>query len=235
MTMVRILCTLLLMAVPYFSSALEPIFSLKGKSIILDSSPSTLGVVYNADAVHKKDFSKRTQSTSEFAGKEIAITNVNVINWDKKSQGLIMEFSCEGKNFCFYFPQNIHTSDITKGKPFSRFYSGTFMDMYQNMDDSHYVEPNRICITFWLSEDVDFLQSKIGSTFRWDDSGDTYLFTGFDLTKRKFEYRKFDKAEIKPSNTIATDIHPKKTSDKPYRFVSWSPDMEILKHIIWED
>lgn len=233
MAMVKILCTLLLMAIPFFSSALEPIFMLKGKSIILDSSPSTLGVVYNADAVTKNDFSKKTLSSCEFAGKEIAITNVNVINWDKKSQGLIIEFSCEGENFCFYFPQKIHTSDITKRKPFSRFYTGTFMDMYQNKDDSHYVEPDRICLTFWPSEDVDFLKSKIGSTFRWNDSDDTYLFTGFDLAKRKFEYRKFDKGEIKPSITIATEINPNLTSGKPYRHATWFPNMDILNHIVW--
>ena len=229
MTMVRILCTFLLMAVPFISSALEPIFTLKGKSIILDSSTSTLGVVYNADALLKNDFSKKTLSSYEFAGKEIAITNVNVINWDKKSQGLIIEFSCEGENFCFYFPQKIHTSDITKRKPFSRFYTGVFMDRYQNTDDSHYVEPDRICLAFWLPEDVDFLQSKIGSTFRWKDTGDTYLFTGFDLIKRKFEYRKYNKGEVKPSNTTATSIHPKNTSDMQYRFVPWYSDADNLK------
>lgn len=233
MTMVRVLCIILLMAVPFFSSALEPIFMLKGKSIILDSSPSTLGVVYNADALPKNDFSKKTLSSHEFAGKKIAINNVNVINWDKKNQGLIIEFSCEGENFCFYFPQKIHTSDITKRKPFSRFYTGTFMDMYQNTDDSHYVEPNRICLTFWLSEDVDFLQSKIGSTFRWNDGGDTYLFTGLDLAKREFEYRKFDKGEIKPSNTMVEGIHPYMTSDKSYRLEPWSLNMDILDRIVW--
>lgn len=235
MTMVRILCTLLLMAVPFISSALEPIFTLKGMSIILDSSTSTLGVVYNADALPKNDFSKKTLSSYEFAGKEIAITNVNVINWDKKSQGLIIEFSCEGENFCFYFPQKIHTSDITKRKPFSRFYTGVFMDRYQNTDDSHYVEPDRICLTFWLPEDVDFLQSKIGSTFHWNNSEDTYLFLGFDLAKSKFEYRKFDKGEIKPSNTIVTEIHPMNTSGRSYRCVHWYPGMDILKQIVWED
>lgn len=234
MKMVRILCTLLLMAVPLLSSALEPIFTLKGKSIILDSSTSTLGVVYNADAVSKNDFSKKNQSPLEFAGKEIVITNVNVINWDKKSQGIITEFSYDGENFCFYFPQKIHTSDITKGKPFSRFYSGTFMDRYQNSDDSHYVEPKRICIKFWLAEDVNFLKSKIGSTFRWNDSKDIYIFTGFDLVKRKFEYRKFDKGEIKPSNTSFTEIYPKYTA-KQYRFELWNPNMGILKQIVWEE
>lgn len=233
--MVRILCTILLMAVPFFSCALEPIFTLKGKSIILDSSTSTLGVVYNADAIPKNDFSKKTQSSYEFAGKEIAVTNVNVINWNKKSQGLIVEFSCEGNNFCFFFPQNIHTSDISKRKPFSRFYSGVFMDMYQNKDDSHYVEPNRICLTFWLSDDVDFLQSKIGSTFRWNGNGDTYLFTGFDLIRRKFEYRRFNKGEIKPSNTITTELHPKSTIDKTYRFLPWYSNADNLRNIVWEE
>ena len=235
MTMVRILCTLFLVAVPFFSSALEPIFTLKGKSIILNSSPSTLGVVYIADALPKNDFSKKTLSSQEFAGKKIAITNVNVINWDKKSQGLIIEFSCEGEKFCFYFPQKIHTSDITKRKPFSRFYSGAFRDRYQNTDDSHYVEPNRICLAFWLSEDVDFLQSKIGSTFRLNDGNVTYLFTGLDLAKRKFEYRKFDKGEIKPSNTMFIDINPNMTSDESYRLDPWSPNMDILNHIVWEE
>lgn len=235
MIIVRILCTLLLLAVPFFSSALEPIFSLKGKSIILDSSTSTLGVVYNADAVPKNDFSKKTQSSHEFAGKEIVITNVNVINWDKKSQGLIIEFSCKGENFCFYFPQNIHTSDISMHKPFSRFYSGSFMDRYQNTDDSHYVKPDRIYLKFWLSEDIDFLKSKIGSTFRWNNSGDTYLFIGFDLEKKKFEYRKVDKGEIKPSNSIITQINPANTSDNPYKFVPWYPNMNILKNIVWEE
>lgn len=233
--MIRIICTLFLMVFPFLSSALEPIFSLRGKSIILDSSTSTLGVVYNADAVPKNDFSKKTLSSNEFAGKEIAITNVNVINWDKKSQGLIIEFSCEGSNFCFYFPQNIHTSDISKGKPFSRFYSGTFMDMYQNSDDSHYVVPSRIRITFWLSDDVEFLKSKIGSTFHWGDSKDDNLFIGFDLDKRKFEYRRIVKGEIKPSNTVTYDIRPNYTSSKQFRFEQWNPGLDILKDIVWEE
>lgn len=235
MIMARFFFTLLLMTIPFFSSALEPIFTLKGKSIILDSSPSTLGVVYNADAVINNDFSKKNLSAYEIAGKELDITNVNIINWDKKSQGLIIEFTCEGQNFCFYFPQQIHTSDISKGKPFSRFYSGSFMDRYQNKDDSHYVKPNRICLTFWLSEDVNFLQSKIGSKFHWNDGKDTYLFTGLDLTKRKFEYRKFDEGEIKPSKTITTDIQPAKTCCERYRLAPWYPGLDILKNIVWEE
>lgn len=235
MTMARIFCNLLLMAVPIFSFALEPIFTLKGKSIIMDSSPSTLGVVYNAEAILKKDFSKNTLSSHEFAGKKLAITNVNVINWHKKSQGLIIEFSYEDQNYCFYFPQNIHTSDINKGKPFSRFYSGTFMDRYQNMDESHYVEPNRICLSFWLSEDIEFLQSKIGSKFHWNNSNDTYLFTALDLAKRKFEYRKFEQGEIKPTNTMVTEILPTMTCGKRDRFVIWHPGIDILKRIVWEE
>lgn len=233
--MSRLFCTLFLMVIPFFSFALEPIFMLIGKSIILDSSPSTLGVVYNADAVPKKDFSKKTLSANEFAGKKLAVTNVNIINWDKKNQGLIVEFSCEGQNYCFYFPQNIHTSDISKGKPFSRFYSGTFMDMYQNRDDSHYVEPNRICLTFWLAEDIDFLQSKIGSKFHWINSQQTYIFTGFDLAKKKFEYRKFDEGEIKPSNTMTTDIHPSNTCGDRDISLKLNPGIDILKQIVWVD
>lgn len=233
MTMVKFLFTILLMAIPFFASALEPIFKLKGYSIILDSSTSTLGVVYNADAITKNDFSKKNLSSYEFAGKKITINYVNVINWDKKSQGLIIKFTYEDENFCFYFPQNIHTSDITELKPFSRFYSGKFMDMYQNQDECHYVEPYRICLTFWLSDDVDFLQSKIGSTFRWKDSEDTYLFVGFDLVKRIFEYRKISPDEIKPSNTLFIGLHPSNTSGKPHTSVRWHPHMYILNDIVW--
>lgn len=141
MTHIKYYFTLLIILLPFVTSAFEPIFKLKDQTIMLASSPSTLGVVYDAEALTKNDFAKKYLSATDFAGKVITVTKVNVINWDKKNQGLIVEFNYENHKYCFYFPQNIHTSDITKHKPFSRFYTGSYLDMYQTRDDNHFVKP----------------------------------------------------------------------------------------------
>lgn len=231
---IKIVIVLFILMFPFFSYSLEPIFGLKGKSIMLASSPSTLGVVYNSEALIKKDFSKKNISSIDFAGKIITVTNVNVIEWDKKNQGIIMQFIFDTNEYCFYFPQNIHTSDITKNKPFSRFYTGTYMDMYQNHDDSHFIDPENINIEYWLCDDITFLQSKIGSKFGWSKDDINYVFNGFDPLTNKYQFRKFVEEELKPSNTEIRNIYPRSTAKRAYDVYS-RLYTDILNQLIWEE
>lgn len=231
---IKIIIILFMLMFPFFSYSLEPIFGLKGKSIMLSSSPSTLGVVYNPEALSKKDFSKKNLSPIDFAGKVITVTNVNVIDWDKKSQGIIMQFIFDANEYCFYFPQNIHTSDITKKRPFSRFYTGTYMDMYQNHDDSHFIDPENIDIEYWLCDDIAFLQSKIGSKFGWSKDHINYVFDGFDPLNNKYQFRKYVEGEIKPSNAETRDIFPRSTTEKGYSVYSRRYN-DIIYQLIWEE
>lgn len=231
---IKIIIVLFMLMFPFFSYSLEPIFGLKGKSIMLASSPSTLGVVYNSEALIKKDFSKKNLSPIDFAGKIITVTNVNVIDWDKKSQGVIMQFIFDNNEYCFYFPQNIHTSDITKNRPFARFYAGNYMNRYQNKDDSHFIEPANIDIDYWLCDDIEFLQSKNGSKFGWSENDINYVFIELDPINNKFQFRKYVEGEIKPSNTETRDIFPRSTTEKGYSVYSRRYN-DIINQLIWEE
>lgn len=229
---------LLFMAMlPFVASALEPIFKLKNQTIMLASAPSTIGVAYKVDALSSNDFSKHHLSDVEFAGKTINVTDVNIIDWDKKSQALIVEFEYQGNDYCFYFPQIIKTSHVTKKRPYTRFYVGSYMDSYQNTDETHYVKPKDICISYWLASDVEFLNSKINSKFRWNRdirTSDSYIFTAFDPSHNKFQYREFHKEEIKPSNSSTHNIYPRKTIKNGYGIYDIDSSLEyLLKKLYW--
>lgn len=228
---VLIMATLL----PFAVSALEPIFKLKNQSIMLASAPSTIGVVYDAEAFYSNDFSKKYISEIEFAGKNITVSNVNVIDWDKKSQALIVEFNYEGTNYCFYFPQNIKASHVTKKRPYTRFYVGRY-NRYLT-DTSYYVEPKDICISYWLASDIDFLNSKIGAKFRWDkesQAGNPYILTVFDPMANKYQCREFNEGEIKPSNSESRSILPRKTIERGDGVFDVNSSIEyLLKRLYW--
>lgn len=210
MKRIKIIIVLFMLTFPIFSYSLEPIFGLKGKSIMLASSHSTLGVVYNSEAIIKKDFSKKYLSTIDFAGKVITVTKVNVIDWDKKSQGVILQFIFDANEYCFYFPQNIHSSDITKNRPLSRFYYD-YRNIYQNNYDRLFIDPKNINIRYWLCDDITFLQSKIGSKFGWTKGNMNCIFVDFDLKNYKYQYRVFVEGEIKPSKIETNNIYPRST------------------------
>ncbi len=238
MTRIKYIMALIMATMlPFAVSALEPIFKLKDQSIMLASAPSTIGVVYDAEAFYANDFSKKYISEIEFAGKNITVSNVNVIDWDKKSQALIVEFNYEGKNYCLYFPQNIKTSHVTKKRPYTRFYVGRYMDSYQNTDASHYVEPKDICISYWLASDIDFLNSKIGAKFRWSrdsQTGNPYILTAFDPMANKYQCREFNEGEIKPSNSEFRSILPRKTIERGYGIYDVNSTIEyLLKKLYW--
>lgn len=237
MAHIKFIIIVIMAMLPFSVSALEPIFKLKNHSIKLASAPSTIGVVYEAEALHSNDFNKKYLSDIEFAGKSITVSNVNIIDWDKKSQALIVEFKFEGNSFCFYFPQKIKTSHVTKKLPYTRFYVGRYMDSYQNTDESHYVKPKDICISYWLTSDIDFLNSKIGSKFRWSSeskSGKPYILTGFDPANNKFQYREFIEGEIKPTNSESRNILPLKTIKDGYSIYDNHNSIDYwLKTLYW--
>ena len=222
---------------PFTAFALEPIFKLKGQTIMLAATPTTIGVIYDANALSSNDFSNKFLSNIDFAGKIITVSNVNVIDWDKKSQALIVEFGFEGKNYCFYFPQNIKTSHVRKKKPYTLFYSGTFMDSYQNTDESHFVTPKNICISYWLASDIEFFNSKKEAKFKWGgDSETTFVFMGFDPQNQKYIYRSFVEGEIKPANSETRTILPRKTIEHPYNTFTENDAIErVLRRLYWAD
>lgn len=230
---IKLIFFLICILTPLSGLALEPIFNLKGKSIILLNS--TKDVAYTAIAVANNDFSKKNLADSDFKNKEILVTNVNIINWDKKNQSVIFEFRCDGNEYCMLFPQNIKTSYVGK-KPYTRFYTGKYMDMYQNHDDSHYVEPKKICLTYWLKSDVDFIISKIGSKFKWKrDDKKTYLLLSFDFKDGKLTYREYQENEVKASNSTFTELKPFSTVSSYNVFDNRKEAGQLFQSIDWID
>jgi hypothetical protein len=203
---IKFLLLVIALLSPIMSLALEPIFKLKGNTILLSKDITTIGVVYNGEAVSQHIYSNKMLATTDFAGKTITVTNANVINWQKKNQGVILEFTYNGENYCFYFPQNVHTSDFSKKRAFTKFYTGSYRDSYQNQDDSHFVLPENILIRYWLPSDIKDCNDHVGTKFKMGNT--TYIFLGIDINKNEISYRVYNDSEIKPYNSITRKISP---------------------------